>query len=138
MASVTDGLQRRLLPLQGATFAGGFVLWYGVEKLFMTQLGFDARSIGLFAAAYAAMVPLMDVGFGVLADRWSRKGVLMLGYAALAASSLAGALSLVPVAVGFGAMTDRWGVGTAACRRWRGYWRRAVRRRPRPWARVPS
>lgn len=44
-------------------------------------------------AVYAAMSVLMEVPSGVLADRWSRKGVLALGAACLALSSLLGGLS---------------------------------------------
>ena len=33
------------------------MLWVPVEKLFMTEIGFDAASIGVMAAAYAALVP---------------------------------------------------------------------------------
>ena len=35
------------------------------------------------AAAYAALVPLAEVSSGVLADRWSRRGVLMVAGVAL-------------------------------------------------------
>src|SRR5206468_1779045 len=64
--------------------------------LFMTSIGFDAAGIGLIAAVYAAVVPLLEVPFGVLADRWSRTGVLVLATVALAASALVGGLSNGP------------------------------------------
>ena len=86
-------LGRRLLPLQVGMGLQGFMLWVAVEKLFQTQIGFDAASIGLMAAAYAAVVPLLEVPSGILADRWSRSGMLMLACAVLAASSLLGGLS---------------------------------------------
>ena len=37
------------------------ILWVPIEKLFMTQIGFDAASVGVMAAAYAAVVPLLEV-----------------------------------------------------------------------------
>jgi predicted MFS family arabinose efflux permease len=86
-------LGRRLLPLQVGVGLQGFMLWVAVEKLFQTQIGFDAASIGIMAAAYAAVVPLLEVPSGILADRWSRNGILVLSSAALAASSLLGGLS---------------------------------------------
>ena len=86
-------VRRRLAPLAWGSFAAGIILWLPIEKLFMTQIGFDAASIGVVAAAYAALVPLLEVPTGVLADRWSRKGVLIIGYAGLGASSLVGGLS---------------------------------------------
>src|ERR671923_1738672 len=59
----------------------------------MTEIGFDARSVGVMAAAYAAVVPLLEVPSGILADRWSRGWVMVCASAALVASSLLGGLS---------------------------------------------
>ncbi len=53
-------LARRLLPLQVGIGLQGLILWVPIEKLFMTQIGFDAASVGLMAAAYAAVVPLLE------------------------------------------------------------------------------
>lgn len=86
-------LQRRLRPLHLAAFLQGLVFWVPVEKLFMNEIGFDAASIGLMAAAYAAVVPVLEVPSGILADRWSRRGVLVAANAALALSALIGGLS---------------------------------------------
>jgi len=87
------GLVRRLLPLQVAVALQGMLLWVPVEKLFMTEIGFDARSVGVMAAAYAAVVPLLEVPSGILADRWSRNWVMVCATVALIASSLLGGLS---------------------------------------------
>ncbi|MGH3347466.1 MAG: hypothetical protein ACRDO4_10835, partial [Nocardioides sp.] len=54
-------LARRLLPLTVAVALMGFLLWVPVEKLFMTDIGFDAASIGVMAAAYAALVPIIEI-----------------------------------------------------------------------------
>ena len=86
-------LARRLLPLQIGVALQGLILWVPIEKLFMTQIGFDAASVGLMAAAYAAVVPLLEVPSGILADRWSRCWVMILGCLALMISSLLGGLS---------------------------------------------
>ena len=59
----------------------------------MNEIGFDAASIGVMAAAYAAVVPIVEVPSGILADRWSRRGVLVVASAALAVSALIGGLS---------------------------------------------
>ena len=45
------------------------------------------------AAAYAGLVPLLEVVSGVLADRWSRRGVLVIGNLGAFASVLLGGLS---------------------------------------------
>jgi hypothetical protein len=83
---------RRLLPLQAGIALQNFMLWVAVEKLFMSEIGFTAVSIGVMAAAYAVVVPLLEVPSGILADRWSRNGLLVLASVALAASSLLGGL----------------------------------------------
>jgi MFS family permease len=84
---------KRLLPLYAAGGLQGFMLWTPVEKLFMNEIGFDAAAVGVMAAAYAAVTPLAEIPSGILADRWSRRGVLMLANLSLAASVLVGALS---------------------------------------------
>jgi MFS family permease len=91
--TTTTALDRRLRPLQISMFLQGFCLWLPVEKLFLTEIGFDAALVGVMAASYAVVVPVMEVPSGVLADRWSRRGVLMLAILALFASVTVGALS---------------------------------------------
>ena len=86
-------LIKRLLPLYAAVFLQGFVLWYAIEKLFMRRIGFDDAGIGIMVAAYSAVMLLIETPSGILADRWSRKGVLMLASIAMAASSIVGGIS---------------------------------------------
>jgi hypothetical protein len=71
VATTPRTLARRLLPLQIGVALQGLILWVPIEKLFMTQIGFDAASVGVMAAAYAAVTPLLEVPSGILADRWS-------------------------------------------------------------------
>src|SRR5918995_2784740 len=97
-------LSRRLLPLQIGVGLQGLILWVPIEKLFMTQIGFDAASVGLMAAAYAAVVPLLEVPSGILADRWSRSWVMILGCVALMISSLLGGMSQSVIAYVIAAM----------------------------------
>jgi predicted MFS family arabinose efflux permease len=86
-------LAKRLLPLYTAVFLQGCVLWYAVEKLFMRKIGFDDAGIGIMVAFYSAIMLLIETPSGVLADRWSRKGILIIASVLLAASSLVGGLS---------------------------------------------
>ena len=88
-----DTLGRRLAPLYLASFLGGLALWVPIEKLFMTEIGFTAGSVGVMAAVYAVVVPVLEVPSGLLADRWSRRGVLILGTAAVFISVLIGGFS---------------------------------------------
>jgi predicted MFS family arabinose efflux permease len=64
-----------------------------IEKLFMTTIGFNPASVGVMAAVYAVVVPMLEVPSGVLADRWSRRGVLILAAVAAILSVLIGGLS---------------------------------------------
>ena len=88
-----DVLRRRLRPLYAAAFLGALALWVPIEKLFMTTIGFDSASVGVMAAVYAAVVPVLEVPSGVLADRWSRRGVLILASIAAIISVLVGGFS---------------------------------------------
>ena len=93
MAAQRTPLQRRLLPLHVAVALEGFMLWVSVEKLFLSEIGFDAAAVGVMAAAYAAVVPIVELPSGILADRWSRRGVLIVGSIALALCALVGGFS---------------------------------------------
>jgi hypothetical protein len=42
-------LRRRRLPLHAAALLQGVALWVPVERLFMTEIGFDAASIVIVA-----------------------------------------------------------------------------------------
>jgi MFS family permease len=86
-------VHRRLAPLTAASFFGGIALWVPVEKLFLSEIGFTPSTIGLMAAAYAAVVPLLEIPSGILADRWSRRGVLLIGNAGMVLSVVVGGLS---------------------------------------------
>ncbi len=86
-------LTRRLLPLFIAAFSQGLVLWAPIEKVFLISLGFDQATLGLMAACYASLIPLLDLTSGILADRWSRKGVLILASVASMLNALLGGLS---------------------------------------------
>jgi len=88
-----ESLTRRLMPLYVAAMLQNMFLWVPVEKLFMNEIGFDAATVGLMAAAYAALVPIVEIPSGVIADRWSRRGVLMIAGLSLAVSTLVGGLS---------------------------------------------
>ncbi len=86
-------LRKRLTPLYIAAFMHGFVLWYAVEKLFMKTIGFDDASIGFMIAFYSALMLIFETPSGILADRWSRKGVLILASISLAFSTFVGGVS---------------------------------------------
>jgi MFS family permease len=80
-------LARRLRPLMVAISLQGLLLWVPIEKLFLTEIGFTPVSIGVMAAAYSAVVPILEIPSGILADRWSRSGLLMASIVALLAGT---------------------------------------------------
>jgi MFS family permease len=86
-------LTKRLAPLYIAAFLQGFVLWYPIEKLFMRHIGFDDAGIGLMIAVYSTVMLVTATPTGILADRWSRKGLLIVATVLLALSSLIGGVS---------------------------------------------
>jgi predicted MFS family arabinose efflux permease len=93
VTSAHAGLKRRMRPIYAAAFLQNLLLWVPIEKLFMTGIGFDNGSVAVMAAAYAAVVPLLELPSGILADRWSRRGVLILAQAALVVAVVIGGLS---------------------------------------------
>ena len=93
LLSFMSPVERRLAPLVAAFFFGGVALWVPIEKLFLSEIGFTPQSIGVMAASYAAVVPLLEIPSGLLADRWSRRGVLVIGNVGAFLSVLLGGLS---------------------------------------------
>jgi MFS family permease len=71
-----------------SNFLTGLVFWYGIEKLFMRHIGITAFGIAVASVGYYAVALLADIPAGILADKWSRKGVLMLSTVSLALASL--------------------------------------------------
>lgn len=59
----------------------------------MVGIGFNTASIGLMVAIMSIVMLAVETPSGVLADRWSRKGVMILGCVALLISAIIGALS---------------------------------------------
>ena len=55
-----------------------FILIYAVEKLFMIDRGLDISQIGILLFLWSVMTLLLEVPSGALADRWSRRKMLIL------------------------------------------------------------
>lgn len=78
----------RIYKLYISNFLTGLVFWYGIEKLFMRSIGIDAVGIGIATAVFLVFNLIFDIPAGILADRWSRKGVLVISALSLAVCSL--------------------------------------------------
>lgn len=86
-------LSKRLTPLYVAAFLQGLIFWYAIEKVFMTSIGFNSKTIAITTIIFTAITLLANVPIGILADRWSRKGILMLASCAMALSCAIGGSS---------------------------------------------
>jgi MFS family permease len=87
-APVAAAVQRRLRPLYLTGFIHSFVLWYSIEKLFMQSVGLNDYLITIATLVYIVVMMVANVPLGLLADRWSRKGVLYIATCALIGSSV--------------------------------------------------
>ena len=76
-----------------SNFLTGLVFWYGIEKLFMGSIDIDAVGVGVATALFLGFNLVFDIPSGILADRWSRKGVLVISALALAICSVTLGLS---------------------------------------------
>src|SRR5262249_25877239 len=85
---VARPVKKRLRPLYATGFIHSFVLWYSVEKLFMRSVGLNDYLITIATLVYIVVMMVANIPLGVLADRWSRKGVLYVATCALIGSSL--------------------------------------------------
>lgn len=74
---------RRLLPLYIAVALQNIPFWYAIEKIFMLGIGFNTATIGVMIAIMSVVMLAVETPSGILADRWSRKGVMVLGCFAL-------------------------------------------------------
>jgi MFS family permease len=77
-----------IFKLYISNFLVGLVFWYGIEKLFMQHIGLNAADIGVINAVALAVPMLLDIPSGLLADRWSRKGILICAALFLGASGV--------------------------------------------------
>lgn len=78
----------RIHKLYLSYLLNGLIFWYGIEKIFMTKIGINAAGVGIATAVFLVFNLLFDIPAGILADRWSRKGMLIVSVIGLAFSSL--------------------------------------------------
>ena len=83
-----EAVTKRLRPLYLTGFIHSFVLWYSIEKLFMRSVGLNDYLITIATLVYIVVMMTANIPLGLLADRWSRKGVLYIATCALIVSSV--------------------------------------------------
>jgi MFS family permease len=70
-------------------FLVGFIFWYGVEKLFLSNiLHIGPTGVAAIVILYMVMTLVLDVPASVLADRWGRKRMLLLAVLLFIASNV--------------------------------------------------
>lgn len=108
-------MRATILKLCFANFFMGLIFWYGIEKLFMQSIGLDATQIGVIIAAILGFNFLFDIPSGIVADRWSRKGVLVLSLVAMiiCCAILGNASGFLPYLIGYGIFYGLYVVGTS-------------------------
>jgi MFS family permease len=92
-SSATTRIRKRLQPLYWAAFFTGFVLWYTVELLLAQVVGLSPAAIGAVLAAMSGLIIICEIPAGIVADRWSRKGVLLIGAGFMVSATVTGALA---------------------------------------------
>ncbi len=78
----------RIGKLYLSNFLTGLVFWYGIEKLFMRSIGIDAVGVGVATACITIFGLLLDLPAGLIADKWSRKGMLLLSALSLSIAAV--------------------------------------------------
>ena len=86
-------LLKRMLPLYIGNLLQWSVFWYAIEKLFLLKIGLNTEEVSLCIAIYSATALIMEIPSGILADRWSRKGTLVLGNICLIIGTTIAAIS---------------------------------------------
>lgn len=81
-------INSRIFKIYLSNFLVGFIFWYGIEKLFMASIGISAAGIGIAAAFFLGASLIFEIPSGVLADKWSRKGMLVASSLLLGLSSI--------------------------------------------------
>lgn len=71
-----------------SNFLTGLVFWYGIEQLFKLSIGIDPVAQGVLVAFLSIFNLVFDIPSGMLADRWSRKKLLMVSATTLACASV--------------------------------------------------
>lgn len=71
-----------------SNFLTGLVFWYAIEQLFLQSIGINTILMAVNISVLALFNFIFDIPSGMLADKWSRKGTLMISAVALALSSV--------------------------------------------------
>ncbi len=102
-------VRRNVLVIYAINFFIGLIFWYGIEKLFLTKYLFLGPSaIAYIVIVYGLIQVFLNIPTGALADRWSRKGMVIVSLVILFISTyiLGASHSLTQYLIG----TFGWGI----------------------------
>ncbi len=74
-----NSITKRLLPLITLNFFTGLMFHYAIAFPFFSGLGFSTNQLVAYSAFVCIIVMFFEIPFGILADRWSRKWMLLGG-----------------------------------------------------------
>lgn len=75
-------------------FLIGFIFWYGIEKIFLSDvLHVGPTGVSAIVILYMVMTLVLDVPASVIADRWGRKKMIVLAVVLFLAANIVLALS---------------------------------------------
>ena len=75
-----SNLKRNLTLIASGYFLQGFVTWYAIEKLFFrADVGLSYQQNVYVGVAATTSILTLAITLGILAERWRRKGKLILG-----------------------------------------------------------
>jgi MFS family permease len=85
-----SGATKRLRPLFVASFLQSVAFWYAIEKLLMHRTGLTDGQIVMAGIVLSVSILLFQIPSGILADRHSRRGALIVASLFLIASTVVG------------------------------------------------
>jgi len=89
IAEDRNNIKRNVMVLYVVNFFIGLIFWYGIEKIFLTKnLHLGPSVIAYIIVVYGLIQVTLNVPTGVLADRWSRKGMVIVSLAILLVSTV--------------------------------------------------
>ncbi len=83
--SAAESLKRQLIVIGALR---GVILWYAIEKLFETRIGLNAQQIVLVGVLAQGSKVIFELPTSVVADRWSRRKLLLLAQVAMVTCSI--------------------------------------------------
>lgn len=86
-------MQANIRVLYVSHLLAGLTFWWGIEKLFLRSIDVSPSGMATLSALSVGLVLVLDVPAGMLADRWSRRGTLLISAVCAAVGSVLMGLS---------------------------------------------